>query len=192
MRILIAVPTFRYIETECIQSLWDLKKPDCEIKLYTQSSYAIDVARNKIAMAAENYDYIFWVDADILLPENALVNLLEHDKDIVSGVYVYKDLVNDSAVLKRFNGNDKYGDVKVKELLDEPSPSEIDACGFGCVLMKTEILKKIEYPYFVYTADMGEDVYFCRKLQNAGVKIYADNRVLCGHKGTVNYNIRGK
>jgi len=48
----------------------------------------------------------------------------------------------------------------------------------GCMMMKTEILKKIEPPYFnfeYYDGDWhGEDFYFQQKLRSVGYKILID------------------
>ena len=51
---------------------------------------------------------------------------------------------------------------------------------------------KIPYPWFIYTLEMGEDVYFCRKAQNAGYELFLDTDIICGHRGSVNFDIKGK
>lgn len=190
--ILIAIPTFKYVESECFITVYEQEKP-CETQLDIIGSYSVDVARNLIVKEAKdrNAECIFWVDADILLPKDALKNLYSHDKDIVSGVYTYKIFNNKNIVAKRYKEKNKYEDLEFKKILEEPNPLEVDAFGFGCVLTKTEVFNKIKYPWFRYSINMGEDVYFCRKAQAAGYKLYLDNRVLCGHKGEVNFNLRG-
>jgi GT2 family glycosyltransferase len=37
---------------------------------------------------------------------------------------------------------------------------------------------------------MGEDIFFCRKAQNEGYKLWLDTDVICGHIGSVNYDIK--
>jgi glycosyltransferase involved in cell wall biosynthesis len=87
MKILLAIPSARYIEVECITSIFSMKKKR-GMELFIPCSYSVDVARNNIAKYAKDhkFDYIFWVDSDIILPKDALMKLLSHDKDIVSGV----------------------------------------------------------------------------------------------------------
>ena len=116
MKILFAIPTARYVETECWVSLFEMEK-EGEIELLIPNSYSIDVSRNLIAKYAQEnkFDYIFWVDSDMILPKNALKRLLSHDKDIVAGTYAYKLLNCKNAVAKRFKGDD-YEDVPIKEI----------------------------------------------------------------------------
>lgn len=197
-KILLAIPTSKYVEPECFQAVYEQKIPkEHKTELFIPAGYCVDVARNLVAKEAldRHADYIFWVDADIILPKNALCRLLSHGKDIVSGVYVFKVMTNRHAVVKRFKQGekDRYENLLVDEILSAEVPlMNVDAFGFGCVLTKTEVFERIAYPQFIYTADMGEDVYFCRKAQNAGYELFLDSRVLCGHKGEVNYNIKAK
>lgn len=195
LKILLAVPSARYVEVECFESIYNLKKPKgCKIDLFIPNNYSIDVSRNIIVRYAQEngYDYIFWVDDDIILPENALTRLLSHNKDIVAGVYLYKVIGNKKAVAKRYipNKDDTYEDIEISEIKAHKDLMKVDGFGFGCVLTKTEIFNKIQYPYFIYTLEMGEDIYFCRKAINSGYELYLDTEILCGHKGTVNYNIK--
>lgn len=197
MKILLAIPSARYIETECITSIFSMKKKG-RMELFIPCSYSVDVARNNIAKYAKDnkFDYIFWVDSDIILPKDTLVKLLSHGKDIVAGVYAYKIIGGKNVVAKRKKEGDtsddpKYEDIPVSDILKHKGLMKVDGFGFGCVLTKTEIFDKIPYPWFIYTQEMGEDIYLCRKAQNAGYELFLDTSVLCGHKGEVNFNIRG-
>lgn len=190
MKILLAIPSARYVETECFVSLFEMEKTG-DIELLIPNSYSIDVARNVIARYAEEhkFDYILWVDSDMILPKDTLTRLIKYDKDLVAGVYAYKLLNNERVVAKRHNGED-YKDLTIKEIQESKGLIDIDAVGFGCVLTKVSMFEKIDYPYFIYTQEMGEDVYFCAKAKNAGFKLLLDTDLICGHKGTVNYDIK--
>lgn len=189
MKILLAIPSARFVEPECFESVFNMDKP-CYVELFIPNNYSIDVSRNQIAEYAkeEGFDYILWVDSDMILPKDTLTRMLLHDKDIVSGVYAYKLLGNNKIVAKRLNG-DKYEDLTISEIRGKDL-IEVDGFGFGCVLTKTDIFNHIKPKYFVFSLDMGEDIYFCRKAQKAGYNLYLDTNILCGHKGTVNYNIK--
>lgn len=59
---------------------------------------------------------------------------------------------------------------------------ECDAVGFGAVLIKMDIVRKMKPPYFFSTTGSGEDIYFCMKSrQEAGARIFMDTRVKLGH-----------
>lgn len=196
-KLLIAIPTSRYIETECFQCLYEQKVPKgYKAELFVPNSYSIDISRNTVAKYAidNKIDYVLYLDSDIMLPKNAIKNLLSHDKDIVSGVYAYKQLGRNDVVLKRYKKDDAedYDDLTVNEVIESQERLiSVDGFGFGCVLLKTEVFGKIKFPYFVYTQNLGEDIYFCQKAKLAGFELLVDTKVLCGHVGTVNYNIRG-
>jgi FkbM family methyltransferase len=65
----------------------------------------------------------------------------------------------------------------------------VDGCGFGCVLVKSEIIRKIGYPQFVYKSALdhrntiSEDVYFCTRARQLGFQIFADSTIVCNHIG---------
>jgi len=193
MKILLAIPSARYIETECVTSLFEMEKTG-DIELVIPKSYSVDVGRNIIAKYAQEngFDYIMWVDSDMILPKNTLVRLLSHDKDIVAGVYSYKVLGNKEVVAKRFQDEtrEEYDNLTIKEIKESSGLIEVDGFGFGCVLTKTSMFDKIPYPWFIYTQEMGEDIFFCRKAQNEEYKLWLDTDVICGHIGQINYDIK--
>lgn len=192
MKILIAIPTSREIEIQCAASLIGLKRKG-RIGVFAPQSYSIDASRNLIVEHALEigYDYILWVDSDMILPKDTLLRLLSHGKDIVSGVYSYKLIHGENAVAKRFvkDAEDTYTDVPLKEIRESKELMPVDGVGFGCVLTKVDVFKKIEPPWFVYDKFLGEDIYFCRKAQEKGYEIFLDPKVRAGHIGTVNYNV---
>lgn len=192
MKILIAIPTSREIDIQCAASLIGMKRKG-KIGVFAPQSYAIDASRNLIVEHALEigYDYILWVDSDMILPKNTLLRLLSHNKDIVSGVYSYKVINGENAVVKRYSKTDEdtYEDVSLKEIRETKELMLVDGIGFGCVLTKVDIFNKIKHPWFRYEKDLGEDIFFCRKAQETGIEIFVDPTVKAGHVGQVNYNI---
>ena len=192
MKILIAIPTSREIDIQCAASLIGMKRKG-KIGVFAPQSYAIDASRNLIVEHALEigYDYILWVDSDMILPKNTLLRLLSNNKDIVSGVYSYKVINGENAVVKRYSKTDEdtYEDVSLKEIRETKELMLVDGIGFGCVLTKVNIFNKIEQPWFRYDKDLGEDIFFCRKAQETGIEIFVDPTVKAGHVGQVNYNI---
>ena len=192
--ILIAIPTNKYIEPETFKSIYDLEIPE-GYKTHFQFfyGYQIDQIRNLIASWAERYDYLFSVDSDISFKPDTLKKLLAHDKDVVSGLYIQRKPGQHILELYRNGRNVPYGDIKGLGLV------EIDGCGFGCVLVKSEVIRAIGYPQFVYKSALdhahtvSEDTYFCLKAKEKGYCIWADTTIQCGHHGsnvfTVDNNI---
>lgn len=191
-RILIAVPCRNDIEGDTFKSIYDqIIPPGYETSFHYFYGYAVDQVRNLIAHRAIEwgFDYVFCVDHDITFPSDTLKKLLEANKDIVSGVY--RQRVETSIELELFDYDLKrYPNIPVNNAL-----IQVGACGFGCVLVKTEVFKKVGYPYFSYTQaidhtdSVSEDVDFCCKARITGSEVWADTSILCGHIGRIVFNV---
>ena len=184
--VLIAIPTAKYIESETFKSIFDLDVPDnVKVDFRYFTGYQIDHIRNNIASSAGSYDYLFAVDSDMSFPPDTLTRLLSHDVDLVSGIYMKKRL---DPVEFEIYRKDTQGTLKSFSPLGNQL-FEIDACGFGCVLIKTSVFSRIDNPYFFNTSydtnvlSLSEDLFFCKKLRYAGIKMWADPMVVCGHIG---------
>lgn len=195
MRILIAIPTVRPVEIQFIQSLlpcimgYSGSNKEITYGIFSPANYCIDASRNQIVEHAikEKFDYIFWIDSDIIMPQNTLSKLFEADKDIVSAVYPYKIMPVESIVAKKYGEDGRYEDIDIDKL--NSGLIKVDGIGFGCVLTKVDIFNKINKPYFVYTPDMGEDIYFSKKAQEVGFDIWLDTDIFCDHLGLVKFDI---
>jgi GT2 family glycosyltransferase len=58
-----------------------------------------------------------------------------------------------------------------------------DGVGFGMVLIKMEVFKKLKMPYFEYSDQYGEDLHFCNDATTAGFEIFCDTNLVLGHIG---------
>ena len=193
-KILIAIPTARNIEADTFKSIYDLHIPDgFEVNFQYFYGYNIDQVRNLIASWVVNgYDYLFSVDSDIAFPPNTLAQLLAHNVDMVSGLYIQRK--PGQHILEVYEHN-SYGGVSniPYEKIAGRGLVEIASCGFGCVLVKAEVMRAIPYPHFKYHSaidhahTISEDVDFCRKALNAGFKIWADTKILCRHIGSTEF-----
>ena len=188
--VLLAIPTAKYIESETFKSIYDLVIPDnVEVTFQYFYGYTIDQIRNLIASWAERYDYLFSVDSDIVLPHDALVKMIKHDVDIISGVYIQRK--PNQEILEIYKKTPNGGMANIPFAQIQPlGLYEIDGCGFGCVLVKSEVIRKIGYPQFVYksalnhTNTISEDVYFCHRAKAVGAKLFVDSTIICNHIGS--------
>jgi FkbM family methyltransferase len=194
--ILIGIPTAKYIEPQTFKSIYDLEIPEgYKVDFQYFYGYNIDQVRNLIAHWAANYDYLFSVDSDIAFEKDTLRKLLSHDKDMVSGLYIQRK--PDVQILEIYEPNQFGGvtNIPYEKIKYHKGLLEIAGCGFGCVLIKSEVIKAIGYPQFVYKSaidhrnTISEDVYFCRQALEKGFKIYADTTIMCDHIGSTNYKI---
>lgn len=195
-RILIAIPTAKNIEVETFKSIYDLEIPDgYEVDFRYSYGYRIDQVRNLIAHWAVNwYDYLFSVDSDVSFPPDTLKKLLSHDRDVVSGLYIQR--IPGTHALEIYLANPHGGMFRAGlEQLPENQLTEIAGCGFGCVLVKSSVLRGVGHPQFEYHVALdhkdtvSEDTDFCAKARARGFKIFADTSIKCNHTGSYTYSV---
>jgi len=191
-RILIAIPTAKYIESETFKSIYDLIVPDgFEVDFQYFYGYQIDQIRNLIAhyTIQGGYDYLFSVDSDIILPRDSLVKMLMRKKHIITGVYRQRLPELAIEIYDRNQVRIDWKDLKGRGVV------QIGGCGFGCVLIATEVLSAIGYPQFEYHSAINhndtfsEDVDFAKKAIGKGYIMWCDSSIICGHRGEYTYTI---
>jgi len=191
VRILIAVPTFETIRPEVFKALWDMDAGDHDVFFDYVRGYTVDHARNNIAKKAMQMgvDYVLMVDNDVVLPPDALANLMEHDAPVALGYYVHTGKSELTCLCKtgHVNFDDQYTCDELHALRDSGvAEITVKGGGLGCALIETCVFEQISWPFFrwyVYGsgAILSEDLYFAVKCENAGIRIVADPRVACGH-----------
>ena len=197
MKIFIAVPTtpFGGIHPECFKSIYGLDPCGNWLVFDYVSGYDCAAARNAIARQAmaEQSDYVLMVDSDTVLPGDALRLMLEYPVDVVAGCCphrpasnVYDGRVNATKLGERdytdFYTADDLADLRSRGVAREP----IHGCGFGATLVRTELFKRLPWPWFSWTEYpdgncLSEDLSFCERCHGAGVPVFLDPRVVCGH-----------
>jgi len=149
---------------------------------------SIDRMRNEAAKVAleGDFDYLMFIDDDVLLPIDAWHRLVEADKDIICGVthirgYPYHPMIFNftDPAYKKNSFVDDYEEKADKE----SGLLKVDAVGFSCCLIKVDLLKKVIPPFFVTGTHQTEDVFFCKRAaeQVADVSIFAHTWVKTGH-----------
>jgi len=149
----------------------------------------VHMIRENTVKAAMEYDptHILFLDSDMIFPEDAFHRLSAHDLDIVGCNYVQRKVpcipnavTPDGKAM--FTHRDSTG---LEEML---------SAGFGVMLIKADVFRKIESPWFdTYYNDkgkmVGEDVYFFFKAREAGFVPYIDHDLSkeVGHIGTFEY-----
>jgi FkbM family methyltransferase len=188
--ILIAIPTNKGIEPETFKAIYDLEVPaGYKTKFQYFYGYQIDQVRNLIAEWGKHYDYLFCVDSDISFPPDTLIKLLAHNQPIVGGIYIQRKHGQHTLEVYAKGRNVPYEELVGKPLV------EVDACGFGCLLINSNVLRTIPYPHFVYKSaidhkdTLSEDIYFCHKAKTFGFKTFIDPSIVCDHHGNYVFKV---
>ena len=189
MKTLIAIPCMDMVATGFCQSLAMLKKVgECYVT-HLAGSLIYD-SRNKIAAKAIELgtDYLMCFDSDMIFQPDTLERLMAHDKDIVSGLYFRRTGTYRPVIFDELDVKD--GKAVHHNLDDYPKDDifKVKGIGFGCVLIKTEVLLDMiaaKGDWFTPMYGMGEDLAFCMRANELGYDIWVDPTVKCGHVGNV-------
>lgn len=145
-----------------------------------------------------DYDYILWIDSDIIFDFSHFAKLLNWNKQVVSGIYMMSDKTNYAAVLnwdiEYFGKNGTFKFLQEKDIQGVTDLIEVAYSGFGFMLVKRGVFESLEYPWFrpithTLSADnkdivdfSSEDSSMCYTLREHGYKIYVDPTVRVGHE----------
>ncbi len=153
-------------------------------------------AQRELIMAEaidHRFDYLFFVDDDIVLPPDALSRLIETaDADpataVVGGLYYSRDSVRPIVVADWHGDNTSTAHVPA---FTSTSAVVVDGVGFGCALLRVDAARPLEPPYFpvhIYierrarrVRQCDEDYRYCERVRRAGGRVRLDARVRCAH-----------
>lgn len=126
--------------------------------------------------------HLFFTEMDMLLPEDAILKLLEMDVDIASGIYFLRNGGGQPCLYKKLittKGN-QYMHTPVS-MFPQDEPFRIDCPGFGCVLFKRSVFETLAFPWFdLKEVGYGSDMFFYTNARNAGIEVWATPKVMCG------------
>lgn len=191
MKTLIAIPCMDQVPALFAQSLACLRMVgECQIAF--QMGSLVYTSRNELAKFAikNEFDYVFWLDSDMVFDDDILERMMktmqDNDLDFLTGLYFrrtmpYTPVLFNELTLKTVGW--KFSDF---EELPEHGLFEVGGCGFGCVLMSTDVLISVQSKHrqmFNPLNNGGEDVSFCWLARDCGYKIMCDPEITPGHVG---------
>ena len=143
-------------------------------------------ARNKLADVAieNNFDYLLFIDSDMVFPKDGYKRLLSHNKDIVGGLYFGRRGEHSPVAYKEVVTRTTFRNPSCTPIDNISGLQEVQGIGLGFCLIKVEVLKKIRKRYksiFEPIKGLGEDLAFEYKARKLGYKIYCDCDIDLGH-----------
>lgn len=202
-KIAIAIPThdmvpalFMYdVASLCAYTIAVMPE-DVPLGIHMVTGTYIHTARQDLANALveQGVTHVLWLDSDMRFPRDALVRLLRHNVEMVGINYAKRGVPSGFVAIKKVG----IPGEPLRTTDESTGLEEVEALGFGCVLMKASALQGLpdpnEVPWFqnVHMGDgqwMGEDVHFCKLIREAGHKIYVDHDLSkeCAHIGQFEY-----
>lgn len=149
----------------------------------TQLAWAkgVDVAGNCNRLCRLDIDWLWLLGDDHVFDPDLLLRLLAHDVDVVVPLCLKRQAPYDPVV---YSGEDDHGSHVVADM-PESGLVEIHAAGSAGMLIRRHVLEAIPQPVFEAFGAQNEDLNFCRKVREAGFKLWCDLDAPLGHIGLV-------
>jgi hypothetical protein len=193
--ILIGTPHYGDLLPEYVLSLLgaieELRKT-YNTKLMFFRSPLVSNGRNAIAetFLTKKFDYLMFIDSDIIFPPYAIGQLIKQDKDVIGGMYFEKG-ESHRPVVYELNKRDRF-----EALTKFPKePFKCDGIGAGFLLVKFKVLDsfseevcaRLGKPFNMRQraegGEEGEDLAACRRFKELGFEIWCDPTFKLGHVG---------
>jgi hypothetical protein len=155
---------------------------------------AFATARNKVVETAleADHDYgidgVFWVDSDVIIPADAIHQLVEHGLDFVSGLYFQRNPPYYPLFARYIPKRETF---EFGKIYPENTVAPCDGVGFGCVYTSIKLLKLVSKmpeckAFGPFGGDFGrktygEDFTFCLRAKKVGIQPHIDTGIKCDH-----------
>lgn len=127
-----------------------------------------------------NFDYIFFLDTDTIpYHKDAIQILLDHKKDVISGLYFYKNTKQPVVIDAETNTNISL--AKCEDLALKREICEVWGFGFGCLLLSRRAFENNAFDYDLFGEERSDDFGYCHVLEQSGIKRFFDPFVICKH-----------
>ncbi len=155
-----------------------------------------------------NYDYLLMLDSDVIPQKNAIQELLNCNKDIVSGIYYNYFIVdgkmkympvawtalteNEFETIKQkiqlpdfIKSSEDLRAHLTEEEVNSNQLFEVVIPSAGCMLISKKVFEKVKYGVLDTTKQGGvkttDDIYFDLEARKQGFKLYCNTKVKCEH-----------
>jgi hypothetical protein len=170
---------------------FEKKNPRYVFALGAIGEMLVPYARERLAESALEIgaDYLFMIDDDMLSAPDLFYKLVAHDKDIIAPLAFTRNPDHKPVIYETIEGHDaaigtKYGMTRFVVNYPKNQLVECDAVGFGAVLIKTDVLRRMPKPWFFGMESTGEDIAFCLKARKLGFSVWMDTSIKLGHLGS--------
>jgi len=185
-KIFLAILNQGAIKTDLAKIINYIQQNDSyEIMVSFPAAKPITNNRNTIAqkfLAMKDCDYLMMIDSDII-PTPDILNLVDFQKDIITPLMFVKQKETLIPLYLRRNPDGIYD---AGNYFEESGLQEVDAAGTGCIIIRREVLEKIEHPFRnEYDRDgikrLGQDFSFCERAKKLGYKTWVHLDYVADH-----------
>lgn len=193
-RIFVVTPTKR-LEPETVASLFALKWSGAlDYYLTRDNPYPPDVRRGfenilhnltkaRKVFLAGNYDAMFVIESDMIVPADALERLSRIDAGVVGGLYFMRHGPNGTPNAYAFDQarpESIDGTIQPRDIA-RGKPMRTNGVCLGATLIRRDVVKKIAFRLPDDNDTAAPDWAFMQDCNRAGVATICDPTVKCGH-----------
>jgi GT2 family glycosyltransferase len=189
-----------------IKKGWDFavsRKESSSVFHVRSAVLGADVLRGKKQKPFNNsihYDWLIWIDSDIVWNPQQIEDLINTKGDIVSGLYVMSNNIHFTAVedydYRYFRKNGTFDFLSREDLKKDKykQPFPVEYVGMGFMAVRRGVFENLDYPWFKpKNFDLGEDIVdfssedvgFCLRAKNKGFSIIVNPNIIVGHEKKV-------
>ncbi len=208
-RLAIAMPTYHAVPTAVMGAFLQLDRRGIEVTSTTISagvyvSAAMRSFRDELLEHRDPFERLLIIEADMILPRDALIRHANHTEPIVGSMYVmhappYMPIC--TAPADEHDYHRTFTAEEVRDMIDAPGLYEAMNVGFGCTSIRRDVLEDWpkDMPMFAnrqgltsdgLSVELGHDVAFGLEARRYGWKSYVDTNILCGHLTEVQHTVR--
>lgn len=146
----------------------------------------------------KEYDYLFFIDSDIILHEKTLKKLIEADKDIISNIFWTKlsptmealpqVWLKDSCTLYNSKSNEVLSEEEIHEKirgflnqLKKPGVYRVGGLGACTLIKRAPLIKGVNFSPLYNISYFGEDRHFSIRAVAYGFELYVDTNYPAYH-----------
>lgn len=189
-------PSFAYDNLPSIIA-YTQKKSDHELFIAYKQGVRTDRNRNdilKIALDSGKFDYILWLDEDMLYPHDIILRYLEAEPEIIGCLYFKRSEPFDPIGYLKGKTEGKYAPLNPVAIPKDKNTMEVDALGYGGMMVSMKTYEKMGDKKWTHYGEnyhlpfesegrLTHDIQFCKEAQECGVKILMHTKVKPGHIG---------
>lgn len=168
--------------------------------LTTQGVYLPDAHNGLVRHALERleFDYFAWLEHDHCFDPRLAARAETYREPVVCAPYYTRDAWDPQPMIARWTDRERWQIRYLKPsewlpLLGRPGIHPVDFVPMGCTFIRRDVLEKVPAPWWraieaseVGQAEgIGDDVYFCRLVQDHGFQTYIDTSLDTRHLGVV-------
>jgi hypothetical protein len=188
-KVLLAIPTWGGLHHKVAMAAMSLCRHE-QAEPLLSNGRPISHNRNVIVrkFLAGDWTHLFFIDSDTRPPEDVLDKLLSLEAEVATGCYPVWDGGLFWALYEHVLPDLK---TPLMRTLSSNQPFQVRGAGAGCLLIRREVLEKLEFPWFQEQESPDgtlryEDQWFFNACHERGIRVMAHPGVICDHFKQIN------